>query len=518
MAAFSLQRHFTTENMTETQALLAEFVKNHSEAAFREIVARYLNLVYSTALRLVGGDAHRAEDVAQSVFLHLAQKAHTLTADSALGGWLHRDTCHVAATLMRGERRRQLREQHAAAMNSLLDHSEANLSQIAPVLDEAINELDTEDRAAILLRFYEQRDLRSVGEALGSSENAAQKRVARALEELRSLLKHRGVALSAAALGSLLAADAVTAAPAGLVASISTSALAGAAKGTGTLTLIKIMAATNLKSAAVIIAASILTPLLVQHQAQARLQDQNASLLQQSNQLAQLTTDNQHLASQLNQTNSRPAADPQLDELLKLRSEVGRLQRTVVQMKTADPDHPMSRDEKLAFLRNKSAAQAARLKQWLADHPSEWIPELKNRKEADWIDSAGSIGDGSDDKDFERAMANLRINAESGPMHQLGKAALAYSQANNGQIPSDLSQVTPYLQKPMDADIMQRYEIVPSSALVTNPLSGSWVVTPVASVNPDFEAREIFGPNQQGRLSGTFLQPSVTNRWTLLQQ
>lgn len=501
--------------MTETQSLLAEFVKNRSETAFRELVASYLNLVYSTALRLVGGDAHLAEDVAQAVFLHLAQKAHTLAPDSALGGWLHRDTCHVAANLMRGERRRQNRERQAVAMNSLPDHSAANLARLAPVLDDAINQLGAEDRAAILLRFYEQRDLRSVGEALGSSENAAQKRVARALEELRALLKHRGVALSGAALGTILAAEAVTAAPAQLAAAISTAVLANAASTAApTLTLLKFMAAINLKSTVItsIALAAVLTPLLLQHQAQARLRDQDETLRQQSNQLAQLTADNQRLA--LNQKNSRPPADTQLTELLKLRSEVGRLQRTVAEMTAANSGHPMSPDEKLAYLKNKYATRVARLKDWLAAHPSESIPELRLINEVQWINAVENL---ENDDDFERAMVNLRMNAESEPMWQLAKAAQAYSKQNNGQIPSDLSQVMPYLQKPMDADILQRYEIVPSSTLVTNPLSGSWVVTPATSPNPDLEARQICGPDQRGRLTGMFIQTSVTNRWTLLQ-
>jgi len=58
-----------------------------------------------------------------------------------------------------------------------------------------------EDRAAILLRYFEQLDLRSVGEALGTNEDAAQKRVTRALEKLHTLLKRQGVTLSAATLG-----------------------------------------------------------------------------------------------------------------------------------------------------------------------------------------------------------------------------------------------------------------------------------------------------------------------------
>ncbi|MEQ1887470.1 MAG: sigma factor, partial [Bryobacteraceae bacterium] len=79
--------------MTDSQQLLAEYARNGSDAAFRELVTRYVDLVYSTALRLVEGDTHRAEDVTQTVFVDLSRKARTLPADVRLGGWLHRDTC-----------------------------------------------------------------------------------------------------------------------------------------------------------------------------------------------------------------------------------------------------------------------------------------------------------------------------------------------------------------------------------------------------------------------------------------
>ena len=101
--------------------------------------------------------------------------------------------------------------------------------QVAPILDEAINLLGAEDRTAILLRYFEQRDFRSVGAALGSNEDAARMRVNRALEKLHAVLMHRGVTLSVAALGTVLAAGAVTAAPVGLALTISSVALAGAA-------------------------------------------------------------------------------------------------------------------------------------------------------------------------------------------------------------------------------------------------------------------------------------------------
>jgi RNA polymerase sigma factor (sigma-70 family) len=234
-----------------SRQLLTECADNGSEAAFSELVSRYVDLVYSTAVRLLNGDTHLAKDVAQLVFADLARKASTLSGEVQLGGWLHRHTCFVVANLKRGERRRQARERKVVEMNSIEDHSEANLEQVRPILDEAINELGAKDRAAILLRYFEQRDFVSVGAALGSSENAAQKRVSRALEELRSLLLRRGVSLSVALLGTMLASGVVSAAPVGLAASISSAALTTAATGVATTsttsTVLKIMATSKLK-------------------------------------------------------------------------------------------------------------------------------------------------------------------------------------------------------------------------------------------------------------------------------
>ncbi len=139
--------------MTESQQLLAEFVRNGSEAAFRELVARYVDLVYSTALRLVEGDAERARDVAQTVFADLARLAPQLDRNSMLGGWLHRRACFAARTLMRGERRRQARERQAVEMSALENQPDTALEAIAPVLDDAINDLGADDRDVILLRF-----------------------------------------------------------------------------------------------------------------------------------------------------------------------------------------------------------------------------------------------------------------------------------------------------------------------------------------------------------------------------
>jgi RNA polymerase sigma factor (sigma-70 family) len=273
--------------MTETWKLLEDYAKRGSEAAFRELVGRYLGLVLSTATRLSGGDRHLAEDVSQVVFIDLARAAGTLSREVVLAGWLHRHTCFVTAKTLRGERRRRLRESQTADMNALEDHSGENLARIAPVLDEAINQLGAQDRAAILLRFFERLDFRAVGLALGSNETAAQKRVSRALEKLHILLKHRGLTLSVATLGSILTTQAVSGAPAEVAARISATALVSAASnGSVALSILKIMSMTKIQLglSAMIIAVAA-TTLVLEHQAHGRLDAENQSLRKQIAQL-----------------------------------------------------------------------------------------------------------------------------------------------------------------------------------------------------------------------------------------
>src|SRR6266516_1912148 len=79
---------YPLENMNDSE-LLRRYAENGCETAFTELVKRHLDLVYSAALRQVGGDAHLAQDVAQTVFVDLARKASSISARSVLTGWLY---------------------------------------------------------------------------------------------------------------------------------------------------------------------------------------------------------------------------------------------------------------------------------------------------------------------------------------------------------------------------------------------------------------------------------------------
>ena len=188
-----------------TASLLDLWVRKRSESAFAGLVERYSSMVYATALRSTGGRRDLSADISQQVFVALAEKAPALEQDERLGGWLHQRTAWTASKMLRSERRRQKREQLKAMSEPTSDEqgTDPTWEEWTPYLDAALRKLSKGDRDAIVLRFFEGQDLRSVGEALGSSEDAARKRVSRGLEKLRKLIGKKGITLSA---GGLLAA------------------------------------------------------------------------------------------------------------------------------------------------------------------------------------------------------------------------------------------------------------------------------------------------------------------------
>ncbi|HTL59922.1 MAG TPA: sigma-70 family RNA polymerase sigma factor [Candidatus Limnocylindrales bacterium] len=325
--------------MKDSRELLAEFARTGSDAGFQALVTRYVNLVYSAAVRMTDGDTHLAEDITQTVFADLARMAGSLRPEVMVGGWLHRHTCFVASNILRGERRRQARERKAAEMNALEQHQNMALDEVAPILDEAINQLGAEERTALLLRFFEQLDFRSVGEALGTTDEAAKKRVSRALDKLHRLLVARGLTLSVSALAAGLTAEAVVAAPAGLVATLGAAALTNSAITQGTaLSLLKAMTVYKFSMAvagAIIVASIILS--VKQHNARTALAGENSSL---QGQLDQSNTRIDDLSNQLAQAaaNTLTTSSDQLQELLRLRGEVTGLRRDAARVSSLESE------------------------------------------------------------------------------------------------------------------------------------------------------------------------------------
>ncbi len=73
---------------------------------------------------------------------------------------------------------------------------EKDWEDIGPYLDDALAGLSTKDRTVLLMRYFQEMPLAVVGKGLGISEDAAKKRVMRALVRLRHILAGRGVGVS----------------------------------------------------------------------------------------------------------------------------------------------------------------------------------------------------------------------------------------------------------------------------------------------------------------------------------
>jgi RNA polymerase sigma factor (sigma-70 family) len=250
--------------MNDDMELVREYAARQSEQAFETLVSRNVGLVHSAALRQLR-DPHLAEEITQTVFIILARKAGSLSPKTILPGWLYRTTRYVSAAALKIQRRREHREQEAQ-LQAVIQEAQTDPAweQFSPLLDEAMANLRDRDRDAIVLRYFQNRSLRDVGAALGVDEYAAQKRVARALEKLRTFFVKHGIDSPADTIAGTISANSIQAAPVLLAKSVTAVALAtGATASVSTLTLIKgalkIMAWTKAKTAIVAGTVAILT-------------------------------------------------------------------------------------------------------------------------------------------------------------------------------------------------------------------------------------------------------------------
>lgn len=430
--------------------LLCEFVRQGSQAAFRAIVERHTDFVYSAALRQVESSA-AAADIAQGVFTDLARKAVSLTRGHAalppsLAGWLHRATRYAALNHLRDARRRLSNERQA--MQQLLTNSESSAvwEQIRPVLDEALDSLGDEDREALLLCYFKNRDFRSVGSALGVSDDAAQKRVSRAVERLREFFSKRNVTIGASGLVALISANAVQSAPIGLALAISSAALAGTvATATTAIALTKTMFMTTLQKAMVTIAVTALAGAGVYeaHQA-ARLREQNQTLQrQQATEIRQLQQERDDARNRLASL-SRPATPRLPAPSIRMAPQMNAspaedLQMTNLYGRYLDKQPMLTDEQAEAFLKTNHENASSLLAIYRINHDEAMLKEAMETYPNDARVAIAAVFD----KELtpQEQLQWLGAFEKAAPDNALANYLSAYNDFSSGQIDQGLQEM-----------------------------------------------------------------------------
>ena len=477
--------------------LLRDYAERGDESAFREIVHRHANLVYAAACRQVNSP-DLAHDVAQEIFTDLARKApslvKTLTTGASLLGWLYRSTRFASLNHLRDDRRRQSRERQAMQDFDSSTESTIEWDRVCPVLDEAMADLDDEDRDALLLRYFKNHNFRTIGAEIGVSDDAAQKRVSRALERLRAEFNRRGVKTSAVALSSVLSVNAASVAPIGLATSLSTAALAG----TTLATVTQAIAMTTLQKAILgtTLAVAVGTGLYEAREA-SNLRNQVQTLRQQqvplAGQLQQVQRERDGASRQLTASrDENERLNRNAIELLRLRGEVARL-RSDARALTPTAPVAASMDSAAKSWLNR----VDQLKNYIELNPNVGIPEFQFLTDREWLvvaDAGLETEHFQKESDYDHAMQSLRIQAEMRFGQLVGSALRKFSAANSDRFPNSPSQLELYCEPTIGETLREHYEIKPASILPESvrqniPLKFDWFVTRKQRINSNSTSR-----------------------------
>ncbi|ATC63393.1 hypothetical protein CMV30_05175 [Nibricoccus aquaticus] len=409
--------------------LLQAYTREGSSCAFAELVRRYLDLVYSAARRQVRAP-HLAEEVTQNVFIDLARSAKRLKPTQPLAAWLFLVTRRRAIDVLRSEARVHSRPEPLT--DDPAENAVGTSEQMEPLLDEAVASLSEDDRRAVILRFFENRSLREVGDVLGASEAAAQKRVSRALEQLRTYFGKRGVVLGAAAVATQLSAQAVVPAPAMLAANLTGVTALAAASTQGS----QIILMTTLKKIAFSAALTLSVGVAFYEAHQLSLEKARTRSLEER--MEALLKDSREL---------RAKQEAALKRLATAESELASVRAAA---SGGDPEIESALE---AWLDRVKA-----LHTWLDKMPDKRIPEMAYLTEDDWLEAAKSakVETTLGARDALSTLRNLALKRFGKP---LSAALDRYKKETKRPLPGAPEELAAYFDPQIDPAILKNYEL-----------------------------------------------------------
>lgn len=470
--------------------LLRAYVRDGAQEAFAALVQRHLGLVFSAARRQV--QSHDlAQDVTQLVFIALAREGRRIGPKTPVAAWLYLVTRRTALNLLRSEARRHAREQAALELAAMKSDPPA-WPRLDRWLEEAMAELSQTDGSALLLRFFENKSLREVGAALGVSEDAAQKRISRALEQLRAGFARRGVAVTAAGLAMQLSAHAIEVVPAGVGAAVSSAVTVSAATVTGG-GLATLFMTTLQKNALVATLALAAGAVLYEGVALTRQRHEIASAMRQQE------------AEEAELTRLRAGKDAAAARLAMIEREID-ARLAAMRPPARDPTDTALLAEMDVWL-----DRVRRLDEFLTALPDLDTPELQlisREKRLSFV----SVEDAVTEEDLRRGLAKIRDNAVAEVTAALRSALTAYVKAHDGVLPAVVTELAPFVSPRITPDMLTRFEVWQTGRLDALPPEERARVIALKPADVEFDSAQWIGP---GTSSG---MPAIKFNHTFAQQ
>lgn len=175
-------------------ALLRKYADDRDETAFAEIVRRYAGMVYAACYRVLQ-DKQLAEDVTQETFLKLMRRPGHVSL--SLGGWLHKAATQLAIDVSRSESARRRRERTHSQDHCEFLEDQKSWKEISETIDRAMTELPEEARDLLVQHFILGRCQKDIAEERNVSVATICRRVNDAMEQLRGVLRRRGMTMAA---------------------------------------------------------------------------------------------------------------------------------------------------------------------------------------------------------------------------------------------------------------------------------------------------------------------------------
>jgi RNA polymerase sigma-70 factor (ECF subfamily) len=164
--------------------------------AFRVLVERHSHALFRLAYRLTGNE-HDAEDVVQEAFLKAYRRLDQFESRANFGSWLYRIAANCAVDVLRARTRRDELPLYGDAHEEELLPLAANdpgpdrmvhASELRRRIGAAMSRLSPLERAAFVLRHFEELSTREIGAALGLEASAVKQSVFRAVRKMRAAL------------------------------------------------------------------------------------------------------------------------------------------------------------------------------------------------------------------------------------------------------------------------------------------------------------------------------------------